>query len=303
MESLFKIVYQNGEFIAKESSILGVSVDTIFTVFTTIAIFILGIIVERIIEQRKEEKRLKELEEYFIRLVELSEKAVLKQADGFKDFADKLLEKKDQDFHLLDVSAFSMEPFKEIDKKDLFTIFIKNKKGDIKIKTEFFRKLLGGIEHLDNIKTSYKNVYSAYIDKFDKFQRDYNENLIVTSDAYDNMRTYNEANKIKPEDDPFLFKLDRIRASWASLEKEGVDYRDRYIAMEKYIEPIRILCREASGDQRSVYVLKHIMNCIYAFDNIETLKKFYSDHFKLDSDSLKKSFSDIKECLKEFGKM
>jgi hypothetical protein len=303
MESLIKIVYQNGEFIAKESSIFGVSMDTVFTVFTTIAIFILGVIIERRIELRKENKRLKELEEYFIKLVELSEKAVIKQADGFKDFADKLVEKKEQHFHLLDVSAFSMAPIKEIDKKDLFTIFIKRKKGDIGTKTELFRKLLGNIEHIDNIKTSYKEVYSTYIDKFDKFQHDYNDNLIVTSDSYDNMLTYNEANKIKPETDLFLLRLDRIRAAWAGLEKEGVDYRDRYIAREKYIEPIRTLCRESIGDQRSVYVLKHIMNCIYAFDNMEELKKFYSDHFKLDSDGLKKSFSEIKECLKEFKKM
>jgi hypothetical protein len=303
MDSLFKIVYQNGEFIAKESSVLGISMDTIFTVLTTLAIFVLGVIIERRIELKKENKRLGELEEYFIKLIELSEKAILKQADGFKDFADKLVEKKEQHFHLLDVSAFTVRPIKEISNKDLFSIFIKGKKGDIGTKTELFRKMVSNIEHIDNIKTSYKDNYSTYIDKFEKFQRDYNENLIVTSDAYDSMLTYNEANKIKPESDPFLLSLDRIRAAWADLEKEGIDYRDRYIAREKYIEPIRTLCRESIGDQRSVYVLKHIMNCIYAFDNMEELKKFYSEHFNIEAKSLRTSIGEIKECLKEFEKM
>ena len=59
MESIVKIIYQNGEFTAKESSILGISIDTIFTVLTTLAIFIAGIIVERWIEASKEKKRLK----------------------------------------------------------------------------------------------------------------------------------------------------------------------------------------------------------------------------------------------------
>jgi|GEM_PF-2651452 hypothetical protein len=50
MESLFKIVHQNGEFITKESSVFGISMDTIFTVLTTLAIFILGVMIERKIE-------------------------------------------------------------------------------------------------------------------------------------------------------------------------------------------------------------------------------------------------------------
>lgn len=303
MESIVRIVYQNGEFIAKESSILGISIDTIFTVLTTLTIFIAGIIVERWIESNKERRRLKELEEYFIKLIEICEKSVLKQADGFKEFADKLVEKKDQHFHLLDVSAFSMEPMKEIDNKDIFAIYIKNKKGDVALKTELFRKLRGNIEHMDNIKLSYKNAFQVFIDKFDKFQNDYNENLKLTSEAYDNMRTYNEVNKVKPEADPFLLKLDEIRALWAGLEKEGINFRDRYVARDKYIEPVRNLCRDSIGDPRAVYVLKHIMECTYAFDNTEELKVFYSDHFLLDSKSLKKSMDEIKDCLNKFEKM
>jgi hypothetical protein len=303
MESIVKIVYQNGDLMAKESSIFGVSFDTIFTVLTTIAIFILGVVVERWIEANKEKMRLKDLEEYFTKLIELCEKSVTKQADAFKEFADKLIEKKDQHLHLTDVSAFSMEPLKEIDKKDLFAIFIKTKKGEIGAKTELFRKLLGNIEHIDNVKKSYKDEFRTFIVKFDKYQFDYNENLKITSEAYDNMRTFNESRGIKPADDPFLAKLDEIRVVWVGLEKDGIDFRSRYVTREKYIEPIRTLCRESIGDPRAVYILKHIVDCTYAFDNIEELKKFYSDHFTIDSNSLRKSLKEIKECLVEFGKM
>jgi hypothetical protein len=219
MESIVKIIYQNGEFTAKESSFLGVSIDTIFTVLITLIIFFAGIIIERWIESNKEKKRLKELEEYFIKLIEMCEKPVLKQAEGFKEFADKLIEKKDQHFHLLDVSSFSMKPLREIDSKDLFAIYIKSKNGHVGTKTEVFRKLLGSIEHMDNVKTSYKKEYRVFIDKFDKYQNEFNENLKITSEAYDNMRTYNDANKINLGTDPFLLKLDQIRAAWTGLEK------------------------------------------------------------------------------------
>jgi len=303
MESIFKIIFQDGEFMSKESSILGVSIDTIFTVFTTIAIFVLGVFIERKAEKKKEKKRLNQLEEYFIKLIELSEPAVLRQADAFKEFSDKLLEKKEQHLHLLDISSFSMEPIKEIDKKDLFAIFIKTKKGDVGLKTELYRKLFGNIEHIDNIKNSYKETYRVFMEKFYKFQDDYNEALKVTSEAYDNMLTYNQANKINPAADPFLLRLDRIRAKWTALEKAGIDFRDRYVAKENYLEPVRILCRESVGDQRAVYVLKHIMESIYAFENMEELKKFHSDHFKLDSETLKKSVTEIKSCLKAFKEM
>lgn len=303
MESVFKIVYQNGEFIANESSILGISLDTVFTVLTTLTVFIAGYVINRKIEASKERKRLKELEEYFIKLIELCEPSVIKQADGFKDFAGKLIEKKDQHFHLLDVSAFSMDPIKEIDKKDLFAIFVKGKKGVVGAKTELFRKLIGNIEHMDNIKTAYKREFQVFIQKFDKFQHEYNENLKVTSEAYDNMRTFNEANKIAPGADPFLLELDGIRVKWASLEKEGIDFRGRYVTREEYIEPLRELCRKSIGDRRAVFVLKHTMECIYAFENMEELKHFYSDHFKTDSDTLRRSLAEIKEGLKQFEKM
>ncbi len=302
MESI-KIIVRTVKDSTNESSLLGVSSDTIFTVITTLIIFILGIVINKQIEANKEKRRLIELEEYFIKLIELAQKSVIKQADGFKDFADKLLVKKEQHFHLLDVSSFSMEPIKEIDKKDLYAIFIKRKKGLIGIKTELFRKLLANIEYIDDIKTSNKENFENFIKKFEAFQYDYSENLKVTSDAYDQMRTHNEKNNIKPQEDLFLLKLDGIRAAWAGLEKDEIDFRDRYIAREKYIEPVRILCRESIGDPRAIPILKHIMESIYAFDNLEELMKFYSEHYRNKYEGLIKSLTEIESCLKEFKKM
>jgi hypothetical protein len=75
------------------------------------------------------------------------------------------------------------------------------------------------------------------------------------------------------------------------------------VTREHYIEPIKILCRDSVGDPRAVFLLKQVMECIYAFDNTEELKKFYSNHYAIDSNSLKKSLADMKNCLIEFKKM
>ena len=96
MESLLKIVYQNGEFSEDKSSIIGVSFDTIFTVVTTLFIFFLGYVVNRIIEEGKEEKRLNELEEYFIKLIELLEEPLMKQKNALVVLTKMLKQKKEQ---------------------------------------------------------------------------------------------------------------------------------------------------------------------------------------------------------------
>src|SRR5437868_11615394 len=127
---MFKIVYQNGEFYSEGSTFLGISIDTIFTVFVTIAIFVLGYIVARKIERKKEKDRLHELEDYFRKLVEMLEKPVESQKKSFLDFARVLKEEKEQHFEVANVAAFKLTYINEIDSKDLYTIFIRNKKGE-----------------------------------------------------------------------------------------------------------------------------------------------------------------------------
>lgn len=95
----------------------GISYDAWFTGLTPILIFILGYIVNEIVKKFNEQKRLKELEEYFRKLIELLNKPLNKQTKEFLKFSHSLKEKKEQILILNDVTNFHVEQIKDVNNK------------------------------------------------------------------------------------------------------------------------------------------------------------------------------------------
>lgn len=303
MELLLKIFDHSGGFSEEKSSILGVSFDTVFTVVTTLLVFVLGYVVNRRIEINKENKRLKELEEYFIKLVELLEEPLMKQKEALIGLTKKLKQKIEQHYFVDDVTTFRVDLIKEIENRDLYNIYIKRKKGKIEVKTKLFRKVRGQIDYLDEVKKSIKISFEDLIQKSEKYDAIYKENLKITSEAFDNMLTQNEFRGMRPDEDPFLLGLDRIRAAWVQTGTDERPFQDRYLAREHYLEPVQELCRQSIADPRAAFVLKHILECIYAFDNIEEVKYVYRRHFLQDARGIQNALIEIRNSLKEFGRM
>ena len=303
MESLFKIVFQNGEFLEDKSSFLGISYDTIFTVVTTILIFFLGYIVNRRIEIIKENKRLNELEEYFIKLIELLEEPLLKQKEALIELTKKLKENIEQHYFIDEVSSFRVDLIKEIENRDLYDIFIKRKKGKTEVKTKLFQKIRGQIDYLDEVKKSISTSFEELMDKSGKYETLYKENLKITSEAFENILTQNELRGVKPKQDPFLVGLENIRAAWMQTGTAERPFQDRYLARQHYLEPVLELCKQSAGDPRATFVLKHILESINAFDNIEEVKCVYRKHFLQDARGIQKGLIEIKSALNKFSAM
>ena len=303
MESLLKIVYLNGEFVAKESSIFGVSLDTIFTVGTTLLIFFLSYYINKKIEQKKETNRLNELEEYFITLLELLEKPITKQRDYLIEFTRQLKQKKEQHGSLTDVTSLRVDLIREIDNKDLYSIFIKRKKGLTSIKTELFEKLRGQIEYIGELRASIKFNFEEMIRKTEKYEHLFKENIKITNEAFDNMVSSNRQRGIPNNEDQFLISLDKIRVDLMALGEDGTVIQDRYVLHPNYLNPVKELCKNNIHDERAGFILKHISESLYAFDNLEEVKYVYRKHFLLDARGLQKSLTDIRTSRNSFEKM
>src|ERR1043165_2338886 len=92
------------------------------------SIFILGYLINKLIENRKEKQRLNKLEEYFKNLIELLREPVKRQRKEFLNTSKTLKEKKEQHILLNEVSNFHVDQIKEINSKDLNSIFLKKQK-------------------------------------------------------------------------------------------------------------------------------------------------------------------------------
>jgi hypothetical protein len=277
--------------------------DTAYTLFITIAIFILGYIINRLIETNKEARCLSELEDYFLKLIELLEDPLVRQKNILLKFSQTLKLKKDNHLFFQEVSAFNVELIREINNQDLYKIFIKNKKLNTPLKTKLFQKLKGNIEYLKEVKKSINLIYTDLTKRLEKYHDRYTESLKVTWEYFDNISTQNVIKDIAPEDDLFFVNLDEIRNTWIEKSKEGDEFTSKHMAREYYLNPITKLCQNNIHNPRASYMPKYIFECIYALDNFEEVRYVYRRNFLTTAREIQKSMIEIKSSLKQFAEM
>lgn len=287
--------------LTNNSNFWGISFDAWFTGLTPILIFILGYIINEIIKNNNEKKRLEELEMYFLSLIQILDQPLKKQIEVFIKFSHSLKEKKTQHLILSKVPNFHVEQIKEISSKDLYSIFIKNKKGSISKKTELYGKLRASIDFFDEVKKS----GNYYITMFSENYRKYQTELTLSLEKLDItfFRMMAESKAASLEQDPLLNNMSKTRSAWKSIENEGIDYKDMYIAKEMYIEPLRELYNQNIRDARSAIFLKYIMKSIYAFNNIQETKKVCRRHYLIAAKKLQNNWIEINDVLSKFNLM
>lgn len=301
MNPLFEINISGNDEV--QQSFLGVSYDTIFTVFTTIIIFFLGYLVNRIIERRKERRRLIDLEDYFKKLVEMLDGPALKQRNALIQLANQLKQKKEGHVIVDDVTTFRVDLILEIDNQDLYTIYIKGRKGEMTLKTQEFQNLRGQLDYFSEIKDYIKSSFEELLKRTEKYNEIFRENLKLTGEAFDSIVASNQLNNITPAQDPFIVQLDTIRATWVQQNTPLIPFQDRFVTRQHYLDPLLVLCRANPADPRTPFFLKHCLECIYAFDNLNELNKVYRRHFLLDARNIHKGMILIKNSIKKFDAM
>ncbi len=276
----------------------GISADGWFTGLVPVLIFILGYIINKLIENQKEKKRLVELEEYFKQSVRLLQKPLNRQISEFVNMAHLLKEKKEQHLVLKDITNFHVEQIKEISNKDLYSIFIKNRKASISEKTELYSKLRAGIDFIDNVRKTMRDKFTMFWESYNKNQNEYKRNIEITDELFTEMVSRSNSNSIN--EDWLVSGIDQIRMKWISVKDKGVNYMDMYVAKELYLEPLRDLCKQNMRDPRTPVLIKYTMAAIYAFHNIDESKRFFRHQYTLDARALQKSQIEINNAIAKF---
>jgi hypothetical protein len=279
---------------------LNVTADTIFTVFVTVLIFALGYIFNKKVENSKEKGRLKDVELYFYGLIEMLEGPLMKQAEGFLKFSKLLKQEKEQHFFLDDVALFQLRLINEIDNKDLFKIFIGDNKGKLTQRIEKYKKMRGLLEYFDVVKKSTGPDLKELTARYDTYVKVYRENLKATSEQFELMLSDNMKNKLLPQHDAFLKEFDEIRFKWSKIDVPGGTYMDMYVARTHYIIRLKDLCIRNVHDPRSVGLMKHVMECIYAINDIDELRTVYRRHYLLFARGLRQGMGTVLEIVASF---
>lgn len=292
---MFKIIFENE---SDKNTFWGISIDTIFTVLTTLLIFILGYIITKKIERGKERKRLKELEEYFIKSIELLLTPIEKQKKSFLSFANILKEEKEQHFIIEDVADLRFEQIKNIDNKDLFSIFIKKISDKRNFKAELFSKLMTSLNYIETVKSNLKSDINDFFKRNESYKNNYKKNIKKINSILDEIINQKRKEDASPKNYPFLLKINNIRTNWINSPRNQ-PYTDLYNSFKYFIAPVQEEIRLNQTDEIISLLNDPIMECVYEFHNIKELNTFYRHHFVQQARELQKCQQTITTFLKE----
>ncbi|MBK9479751.1 MAG: hypothetical protein IPN99_13095, partial [Bacteroidetes bacterium] len=181
--------------------------------------------------------------------------------------------------------------------------FIKRKNAETDFKTELYNTLKNSLDYIDYIKNSLHGEFNALNELHGKLMEDYKLNIKEIGDIFHEMIATNERDKIELKDDQFLIDFYKIKINWSKLNLHGVSYTDIYVSKKNFIEPMIKLCKTAEADFRAVKILKHAMECIYAFNDLIELKRTYRGIFIMNARGLQESMFRIKRTMLRFNSM
>ncbi len=273
-----------------------VSRDAIFTTFATIFIFIIGYLLNRLNEYRKEIKRLNDLEEYFYSLFELLKQPINNQIVNLKEMADNIDDKKKNQFPCKLNVDFDASNLLKITHSDLHKIFVVRKKGEIGTKTERFANMTNALNYINFLKENIVVDYQNYNNSFNQYVKLWTEACQSIITRYDTFCHFNKKDKTPLSNDKFLYDLDKLIFNWSQYE----DSKNIYVTQEQFIIPLKGLCKQHHQDERANTILQLVVAANTAFDSIESTKKIYRDQYKENAATLKSKFESFESAIKYF---
>lgn len=290
MDSLFNFTFYDGRPVMAESQLLGISIDTIFTVFITISIFFIG---EYFVHRRSkiiEAKRLSNLKNYYLVMIRLLENPLNKQIRALRHFANNLLEAREQNLFLDKIVNSPIRQINNTDSKDLYAALVQ--KNASEVNNEAYIQLLSSTEYIENVLTNaILRDFNDLMEQLDSYILEYKTNFANSIKVLNHELSSNL--QLKTTKTSFG-RINNVRVEWL---KSG-NHTDIYVSKSKFVDEVRKILRETTNPDPFVHEInEHIMRCIYAFDNIDHVKSTHAELFNSYCEGLESSRSKINESI------
>lgn len=280
-----------------EYTFYGVSSDTIFTIFITIFIFIIGILSSIFINYRKEKNRLNHIENYFLKGLNKFLEPVENQVNSYKELSEAIYDITSRNYSFNIQIDLLFDTITNIDKLDLFKIFVSSKKRkDEAISISHYSNIIGSIEFVKNQIELARINFNKFFSDIRRYEKQWSDGLNDILRKWDIYLSYNQRNGISPPDDLFLKEFD---LQLQKLKDEKVISTIKTIK-SKFLDTLKQICIEKSEDSRAVELLSIIANINESYTNILNAKIFYSKAFIEDSEALNERLKLISDAIKYF---
>lgn len=284
----------------QKNNLLGISVDTIFTTLVTIFIFILGYIIAKNLESRKERKRLEEVSAFFFSVIKKLQNPIEKLIKSYKELSKNIADQNPKDFSLGESHELYLNSINSLSKVDLFKILILNtssKNREEKLKN--YKDLFDTFEFLNLQNDRVKKNLIYFNTEYKNYVRQWNENINLILRIFDDFMYIAKSNEVPPSEDQFLKQLDKIIHDSSLIKnREIID-----VAKIHLIDPIYELCKQYSRDQRSNILMPYTINCRIAFADYKNIKVSFSVQYEEEANKLSKIENSFLISVKYFDRL
>ncbi len=286
---------QDTVYIAIESlkqSFFGISIDTIFTTFITIFIFIIGFLIHRYYENKKNLNNLKDVKSFFLIYIE----SMIEPFEHFIDSIQKLSDNlKDINNRKLSFSESAKLTVDEniVNQLELFKAFVFNEKTAKEKRIIHLKNLLNALITIKKVKVNLKDTFFKFNDDLRRYEHKLMDSMNFISRQYDLYLSIGLRSSIDFEKDLFLVGFKKIISEWN--ESENKDFID--ITKTKLINPTKDYCTLNIQDERALHLIPATVDFNNAFLNIETLRNNYTGVFSDVKNDLDSEYKKIKEAV------
>jgi uncharacterized protein Veg len=254
----------------------GVSKDAIASIITSIIVFSLGFASTLLYDHHKEEKRLKELREYFFNLCEFINTPIQNQINGLETLANSIASDETKSYTYSDIVDLDVSGIEDIPKKELFKILFKKKKDEVTERSKYYNDILTAISFIAHIKENTRYNFDVFFNEFKNYEKQWNALIQKILDQKDIWTRSSINNQRGPDQDSFLRKFDEAVYHWA---QEPERLRSQ-IVYNNLIAPLKEICKSYSlQDERAFSLLKNLFESEFIYKNIQNLRNIHANSF------------------------
>jgi hypothetical protein len=228
----------------------------------------------RAIEKDNKKDKLTRL--YILSQVDVLIAAVIDQNKKVVNFLEILKQEKTINLEFPINVDFTTRRIRIIDSATVFEIFVLPAE-DNSNHLDSFNSLLRQLDLIDSIFNSFNTSLGYIVEHFRKYESNWNDNLEILMDNFDQWRTDLVSRNIDPRRDMFLAYFFDYFIRWSSTS----NHLDMYVAVPNLINPVLQKGRESQPNQFGAAMIKPLLRCMDAFDNVKNLKKIKIEEYEM----------------------
>ncbi len=265
----------------KRRKIFGIPLDLIITFAFGIIATMFGVFLNYYLTTRKKRINFQRMYIFFLTTVL---DAAMKQSENVKALVELLTEEKTYSIYKMKaISSFNFNSLRKVPLELIIDKILKSRK-----QAEEFKYISTNLDVLETISIRYIVDFETMVTKFNNYLDEWNYNINKIREIFDTGAQLYKTT-YKRGKDPFFDKFDEIFANYQDQE----DQRDYYITNIYLLKPLQNLCKEKIENPNSVYLNRHVLACMGAFDDWKRAKEVYIDIFSSYIESIEEKVKSI----------